>query len=215
GYVSTVRRASRAEITQLTVGTSPSTTRPDGGPPADWISSRTWSICRTMPAVRASRSRPASVSTMPRPFRVNRSARNSCSSSLIWRLSAGCATRSVSEALLRLPSSATQLKVLSCRTSIACQSSKAGSYAITIQHRTPAAISQRLAASAIDIPHHPSPEKPMTAQEQQDEMTAKEQQDKVPDIRDAVAKLCAQFPGEYWRKLDRQMAYLKEFVDAL
>ena len=26
------------------------------------------------------------------------------------------------------------------------------------------------------------------------------------DIRDAVAKLCAQFPGEYWRKLDREMA---------
>ena len=41
GYLSTVRRASRAEITQLTVGTSPSTTRPDGGPPDDWISSRT------------------------------------------------------------------------------------------------------------------------------------------------------------------------------
>ena len=27
------------------------------------------------------------------------------------------------------------------------------------------------------------------------------------DIREAVAKLCAQFPGEYWRKLDREMAY--------
>ena len=26
------------------------------------------------------------------------------------------------------------------------------------------------------------------------------------DIREAVAKLCAQFPGEYWRKLDREMA---------
>src|ERR1043166_9895142 len=35
------------------------------------------------------------------------------------------------------------------------------------------------------------------------------------DIRDAVAKLCAQFPGEYWRKLDRQMAYPSEFVNAL
>ncbi|MGB3446844.1 MAG: acyl-CoA dehydrogenase family protein [Xanthobacteraceae bacterium] len=35
------------------------------------------------------------------------------------------------------------------------------------------------------------------------------------DIRDAVAKLCAQFPGEYWRKLDREMAYPKAFVDAL
>jgi acyl-CoA dehydrogenase len=46
-------------------------------------------------------------------------------------------------------------------------------------------------------------------------MTAHEQQDEFHDIRDAVAKLCAQFPGEYWRKLDRQMAYPKEFVDAL
>ncbi len=39
--------------------------------------------------------------------------------------------------------------------------------------------------------------------------------DEHADIRDAVAKLCAQFPGEYWRKLDREMAYPKAFVDAL
>ena len=35
------------------------------------------------------------------------------------------------------------------------------------------------------------------------------------DIRDAVAKLCADYPGEYWRKLDREMAYPTEFVTAL
>ncbi len=35
------------------------------------------------------------------------------------------------------------------------------------------------------------------------------------DIRDAVAKLCADFPGEYWRRLDREMAYPAEFVTAL
>src|SRR5438046_3687575 len=46
-------------------------------------------------------------------------------------------------------------------------------------------------------------------------MTAQEQQDEFHDSRAAVAKLCSQFPGEYWRKLDRQMAYPKEFVDAL
>jgi acyl-CoA dehydrogenase len=40
-------------------------------------------------------------------------------------------------------------------------------------------------------------------------------QENYPDIRDAVAKLCAQFPGEYWRKLDREMAYPSAFVDAL
>ena len=35
------------------------------------------------------------------------------------------------------------------------------------------------------------------------------------DIRDAVRKLCLDFPGEYWRKLDREMAYPQAFVDAL
>jgi acyl-CoA dehydrogenase len=39
--------------------------------------------------------------------------------------------------------------------------------------------------------------------------------DEFHDIRDAVAKLCAQFPGEYWRKLDREMKYPTEFVKAL
>ena len=35
------------------------------------------------------------------------------------------------------------------------------------------------------------------------------------DIQDAVARLCADFPGEYWRKLDRERAYPTEFVGAL
>jgi acyl-CoA dehydrogenase len=35
------------------------------------------------------------------------------------------------------------------------------------------------------------------------------------EIRDAVARLCAGFPGGYWRKLDREMAYPTEFVAAL
>jgi acyl-CoA dehydrogenase len=46
-------------------------------------------------------------------------------------------------------------------------------------------------------------------------MTQHEQQDEFHDIRNAVAKLCAQFPGEYWRKLDREMKYPSEFVKAL
>ena len=36
-----------------------------------------------------------------------------------------------------------------------------------------------------------------------------------PEIRDAVAKLCARFPGEYWRALDRERTYPTEFVQAL
>src|SRR3979490_2661996 len=46
-------------------------------------------------------------------------------------------------------------------------------------------------------------------------MTAHEQQDEFHDIRDAVAKLCAQYPGEYWRKLHGEMKYPTEFVNAL
>ena len=36
-----------------------------------------------------------------------------------------------------------------------------------------------------------------------------------PEIREAVSKLCAQYPGEYWRKLDRDSEYPTEFVRAL
>src|SRR6516165_1485785 len=39
--------------------------------------------------------------------------------------------------------------------------------------------------------------------------------DSYAEIREAVAKLCARFPGEYWRDLDRHMAYPTEFVKAL
>ncbi len=35
------------------------------------------------------------------------------------------------------------------------------------------------------------------------------------DIRAAVRSLCAGFPGEYWRRLDRERAYPEEFVAAL
>src|SRR5947199_3484654 len=35
------------------------------------------------------------------------------------------------------------------------------------------------------------------------------------EIRVEVAKLCAKFPGEYWRRLDQERAYPTEFVQAL
>ena len=35
------------------------------------------------------------------------------------------------------------------------------------------------------------------------------------DIRESVARLCEAFPGEYWRALDREMAYPAAFVKAL
>jgi alkylation response protein AidB-like acyl-CoA dehydrogenase len=39
--------------------------------------------------------------------------------------------------------------------------------------------------------------------------------DTYPEIRGAVARLCARFPGDYWRARDRDMSYPSEFVSAL
>ncbi|MDW8368978.1 MAG: acyl-CoA dehydrogenase family protein [Geminicoccaceae bacterium] len=36
-----------------------------------------------------------------------------------------------------------------------------------------------------------------------------------PEIREAVRRLCADFPGSYWRALDRERAYPEAFVRAL
>ena len=41
------------------------------------------------------------------------------------------------------------------------------------------------------------------------------QQESYPEIREEVRKLCARFPGEYWRKLDEVRGYPTEFVTAL
>ena len=35
------------------------------------------------------------------------------------------------------------------------------------------------------------------------------------EIREAVRRLCQDFPGSYWQALDRERAYPKEFVKAL
>ncbi len=42
-----------------------------------------------------------------------------------------------------------------------------------------------------------------------------ERTDDHAQIRAAVRALCAEFPGEYWRKLDRERGYPSEFVAAL
>jgi alkylation response protein AidB-like acyl-CoA dehydrogenase len=36
-----------------------------------------------------------------------------------------------------------------------------------------------------------------------------------PELRDAVRRLCADFPGEYWRRLDAAREYPQDFVDAM
>ena len=37
----------------------------------------------------------------------------------------------------------------------------------------------------------------------------------IGQIRDAVRSLCEDFPGEYWRELDRERRYPTEFIKAL
>jgi acyl-CoA dehydrogenase len=46
-------------------------------------------------------------------------------------------------------------------------------------------------------------------------MTEAGERSDYPEIREAVSRLCAQFPGEYWRELDRANRYPSEFVNAL
>src|SRR6478672_8386984 len=48
-----------------------------------------------------------------------------------------------------------------------------------------------------------------------DDVTAAIPADELAQIRQSVRALCAKFPGEYWRKLDRERAYPTEFVKAL
>jgi len=47
------------------------------------------------------------------------------------------------------------------------------------------------------------------------EMAETVERSDYPEIREAVVRLCAQFPGEYWRELDRENRYPSEFVNAL
>jgi acyl-CoA dehydrogenase len=37
----------------------------------------------------------------------------------------------------------------------------------------------------------------------------------VGQIQDAVRALCARFPGEYWRRMDRERSYPSDFVEAM
>src|SRR4029453_17464039 len=45
--------------------------------------------------------------------------------------------------------------------------------------------------------------------------TESQSADPHAQIRASVRTLCRNFPGEYWRKLDRERAYPQEFVEAL
>jgi alkylation response protein AidB-like acyl-CoA dehydrogenase len=42
-----------------------------------------------------------------------------------------------------------------------------------------------------------------------------EEEEEIRAIRESVSALCSEFPGEYWREKDRELAYPGEFVKAL
>jgi acyl-CoA dehydrogenase len=46
-------------------------------------------------------------------------------------------------------------------------------------------------------------------------MAGKQESEEIASIRAAVRALCANYPGEYWRKLDRERGYPTDFVNAL
>src|SRR3954463_12261930 len=55
----------------------------------------------------------------------------------------------------------------------------------------------------------------MAAPRSASSMTASRDSEEIASIRAAVRALCANFPGEYWRTLDRERGYPTEFVNAL
>jgi alkylation response protein AidB-like acyl-CoA dehydrogenase len=48
-----------------------------------------------------------------------------------------------------------------------------------------------------------------------EDLTTMQLGDEYPEIRDSVARICANFPGEYWRRLEDDRAYPEDFVAAL
>jgi acyl-CoA dehydrogenase len=46
-------------------------------------------------------------------------------------------------------------------------------------------------------------------------MSPREESELRADLRAAVDRICADFPGQYWRDLDRERAYPEKFVEAL
>lgn len=55
----------------------------------------------------------------------------------------------------------------------------------------------------------------MTTMEQANDGSAVRIDQDYPELRDGVRKLCAAFPGEYWRELDVKGAYPDAFVSAM
>ena len=60
-----------------------------------------------------------------------------------------------------------------------------------------------------------APAKAEEANTKEKTVLARTSPDEIAQIRESVTNLCANFPGDYWRKLDRERIYPTEFVRAL
>src|SRR3954470_10407008 len=49
----------------------------------------------------------------------------------------------------------------------------------------------------------------------EDQSVSMELGEEYPEIRESVRRICADFPGSYWRELDEKEAYPSEFVKAM
>ncbi|PXW25033.1 acyl-CoA dehydrogenase family protein [Paraburkholderia caballeronis] len=54
-----------------------------------------------------------------------------------------------------------------------------------------------------------------TNPESGEDITISATREDYPDLRDAVRRICRDFPGDYWRRLDNERGYPSEFVEAL
>jgi acyl-CoA dehydrogenase len=55
----------------------------------------------------------------------------------------------------------------------------------------------------------------VTSQDSADELMVSLERQDYGELRDAVRRICRDYPGEYWRKLDNESGYPTEFVRAL
>src|SRR5438270_3872659 len=78
----------------------------------------------------------------------------------------------------------------------------------------PLRISLRSIRATISTPREGA-RTPMNVQSMPEEAVQLTLGETYPEIRDLVRRICSDFPGSYWRKLDDEEAYPTEFVAAL
>ena len=115
GYCSWNTRSTSASTPLHSEGVAPTRTRPRASPTISATATRAPSASARIRRANGSTARPAAVSVGPsRAPRSTRGAPSSSSSTFSWRDNVGCATPTSSAARVKLRTSATARKYLSC-----------------------------------------------------------------------------------------------------